>query len=110
MSPIVMKKSIVVAALALLCASQAGFAQAVQKAKEVKKEMKAEKKMEKAAEYREEARTGKGLEVAGISDKKTRMAKAERKEGKAQKKALKSDAKALKAVAKRKTKAAAGVN
>ncbi len=95
-----------VAALALLMASQVGFAQAVQKAKEVKKEMKADKKLEKAAEHREAARTGKGLEIAGISDKKTRMAKAERKE----EKAIKSDAKALKAVAKRKTKVAAGVN
>ncbi len=99
-----------VAALALLMASQVGFAQAVQKAKEVKKEMKADKKLEKAAEHREAARTGKGLEIAGISDKKTRMAKAERKEEKAVKKAIKSDAKALKAVAKRKTKVAAGVN
>ncbi len=105
-----MKKSVFVAALAFLLASQAGFAQAVQKAKEVKKEMKAEKKMEKAEEYREEARTGKGLEVAGISDKKTRMAKADRKEKKAEKKALKSDAKALKVKAKRKTKEAAGVD
>ena len=105
-----MKKSIFVAALAFLLASQAGFAQAVQKAKEVKKEMKADKKLEKAQEHREAASTGKGLEIAGISDKKTRMAKADRKEEKAEKKAIKSDAKALKAVAKRKTKVAAGVN
>ncbi|MEZ0540874.1 hypothetical protein [Fibrella arboris] len=105
-----MKKSFFVAALACLVASQAGFAQAVQKAKEVKKEMKAEKKMEKAQEYRQEAATGKGVEIAGISDKKTRMAKADRKEKKAEKKAIKSDAKALKVVAKKKTKEAAGVN
>ena len=105
-----MKKSIFVAALAFLLASQAVFAQAVQKAKEVKKEMKADKKLEKAQEQREAASTGKGLEIAGISDKKTRMAKADRKEEKAEKKAIKSDAKALKAVAKRKTKVAAGVN
>ncbi|WP_375444215.1 hypothetical protein [uncultured Fibrella sp.] len=105
-----MKKSIFVAALAFLLASQVGFAQAVQKAKEVKKEMKAEKKMAKAEEYREEAKTGKGLEIAGVSDKKTRLAKADRKEKKAEKKALKSEAKALKVVAKEKTKVAAGVN
>ncbi|MBO0948166.1 hypothetical protein [Fibrella forsythiae] len=105
-----MKKSIFAASLALLLASQIGFAQAVQKAKEVKKEMKAEKKLDKAQEYRQEAATGKGLEVAGISDKKTRLAKADRKEKKAVKKAIKSDAKALKVVAKEKTKTAAGVN
>ncbi len=72
--------------------------------------MKAEKKVAKARELRENARTGKGLEIAGVSDPKTRMAKADRKMEKAAKKELKGEAKELKAVAKEKTKKAAGVD
>ena len=53
-----------------------------------------------------EARTHKGLEVKGISDPKTRMAKADKKMEKAAKKEMKSDAKELKAVAKERTKKA----
>lgn len=97
-------------AAALLLVAEAGFAQAVQVGKEAKKEMKAEKKMAKAREYKMEAKTGKGLEIAGISDRKTRMAKAEKKEDKAEKKVLKSEAKAMKAVAKETTKKAAKVD
>ncbi|GAB3729546.1 hypothetical protein [Spirosoma lituiforme] len=66
--------------------------------------------MAKAQEYRMEAKTHKGLEVKGISDPKTRMAKADRKMEKAEKKLLKSESKELKAAAKDKTKQAAGVN
>lgn len=105
-----MKKVLIAASCALMMVAQASFAQAVQTGKEAKKEMKAEKKVAKAKELESNARTGKGLEVAGVSDPKTRMAKAEKKMEKAEKKAMKSDAKALKAVAKEKTKKAAGVD
>ncbi|GAB3961034.1 hypothetical protein GCM10028805_59840 [Spirosoma harenae] len=106
-----MKKLIIAAsACALLAVAQPGFAQAVQVGKAAKKEMKAEKKVSKAHELRHNARTGKGIEVAGVSDSKTRMAKADRKIEKAEKKELKGEAKELKAVAKVKTKKAAGVD
>ncbi|WP_080058719.1 hypothetical protein [Spirosoma aerolatum] len=106
-----MKKLIIAASVcAMLAAAQTSFAQAVQEGKAVKKEMKAEKKISKAHELNANARSGKGLEIAGVSDPKTRMAKADRKLEKAEKKALKSDAKELKAVAKAKTKKAAGVD
>jgi hypothetical protein len=105
-----MKKLLIAASCVLFLGVQAGFAQAVQVGKEAKKEMKAEKKVAKAKELEMNARTGKGLEVAGVSDPKTRMAKAEKKMEKAEKKAIKSDAKALKAVAKEKTKKAAHVD
>lgn len=90
----------------MLAIAQIGFAQAVQEAKAAKKEMKAEKKMDKAHEYATDAKTHKGLEVKGISDPKTRMAKAEKKMEKAEKKEMKSDAKELKAAAKAKSKKA----
>lgn len=105
-----MKKILIAASCVLFLGVQAGFAQAVQVGKEAKKEMKAEKKVAKANELEMNAKNGKGLEVAGISDKKTRMAKAEKKMEKAEKKEIKSDAKALKAVAKEKTKKAAHVD
>jgi hypothetical protein len=106
-----MKKLIIAAsACALLVVAQAGFAQAVQEGKAAKKEMKAEKKVAKAHELNANARSGKGLEIAGVSDPKTRRAKADRKMDKAVKKEMKSDAKELKAVAKDKTKKAAGVD
>ncbi|QJW89819.1 hypothetical protein HNV11_10735 [Spirosoma taeanense] len=106
-----MKKLIIAASVcALLTVAQTGFAQAVQEGKAAKKEMKAEKKVAKAQEHRMEARTHKGLEIKGVSDPKTRMAKADRKMEKAEKKLIKSDAKELKAAAKEKTKKAAGVD
>ncbi|WP_460964833.1 hypothetical protein [Spirosoma litoris] len=106
-----MKNVIVAASLcSLLTISQLGFSQAVQEGKAAKKEMKAEKKVAKAHEYRKDAATHKGLEIKGISDPKTRMAKADRKMEKAEKKELKGEAKELKAVAKAKTKKAAGVD
>jgi 23S rRNA pseudoU1915 N3-methylase RlmH len=106
-----MKKIIIAASVcSLLAVTQLTMAQGVQAGKAVKKEMKADKKMDKAAEYRKEAKTHAGLEIKGVSDPKTRIAKAEKKEKKAEKKELKSDAKELKAVAKVKTKKAAGVN
>ncbi len=101
-----MKKVMIAASLALMMATQVSFAQAVQKGKEAKKDMKAEKKVAKARELETNARTGKGLEVAGVSDPETRMNKAEKKMDKAQKKAMKADAKGLKATAKGKTKKA----
>lgn len=101
-----MKNLVFASLIALAVVSQAGYAQAVQKAKEAKKEMKAEKKLDKAQELKSNARTGKGLEVAGVSDPKTRMDKAAKKERKAVKKEMKSDAKAIKAVAKTRTKKA----
>ncbi|QDK82419.1 hypothetical protein EXU85_28950 [Spirosoma sp. KCTC 42546] len=106
-----MKKLIIAASVcSLLSIAQLGFAQAVQEGKAAKKEMKAEKKVAKAIEYKHEASTHKGLEVKGISDPKTRMAKADRKMEKAEKKEMKGEAKELKAVAKAKTKKAAGVD
>ncbi|HLL97234.1 MAG TPA: hypothetical protein VK404_19835, partial [Spirosoma sp.] len=72
-----MKKLIIAASCALSLVAQAGFAQAVQEVKGARKEMKAEKKMAKAKELKSNAETDKGLEVAGVSDSKTRMAKAE---------------------------------
>jgi len=106
-----MKKLIIAAsACALMAVAQPGFSQAVQEGKAAKKEMKAEKKVAKAQEYKMEAKTHKGLEVKGISDPKTRMAKADRKMEKAEKKMMKSESKELKAAAKEKTKQAAGVN
>ncbi len=59
--------------------SQTSFGQATQEAKAEKKEQKAEKKVAKAKELRSNAATGKGVEIAGISDPKTRNAKADRK-------------------------------
>ena len=106
-----MKKLIIAAsACALLAVAQPGFSQAVQEGKAAKKEMKAEKKVAKAQEYKMEAQTHKGLEVKGISDPKTIMAKADRKMDKAEKKMLKSESKELKAAAKEKSKKAAGVD
>ncbi|WP_461125839.1 hypothetical protein [Spirosoma aerophilum] len=106
-----MKKLIIAAsAVALLAVVQPSVAQAVQEGKAAKKEMKAEKKVAKAQEYKMEARTHKGLEIKGVSDPKTRMAKADRKMEKAEKKVMKGEAKELKAVAKEKQKQAAGVN
>ena len=72
--------------------------------------MKAEKKMAKAKELKSNAETDKGLEVAGVSDSKTRMAKADRKMEKAEKKVMKSEAKEMKAEAKEVKKKAANVN
>lgn len=106
-----MNKVIVgIALVTMLTATQTSFGQATQVGKAEKKEQKAEKKVAKAKELRSNAATGKGLEIAGISDPKTRNAKADRKMKHAHKKALKSDAKELKAVAKEKTKKAAGVD
>ncbi|GAB3997081.1 hypothetical protein GCM10028807_41300 [Spirosoma daeguense] len=106
-----MKKIILTTSLiALLAVAQTSFGQATQVAKAEKKEQKAEKKVAKARELRSNAATGKGIEIAGVSDAKTRNAKADRKMKHAHKKALKSDAKELKAVAKDKTKKAAGVD
>ena len=95
---------------AMLLIAQDGFSQAAQETKAAKKEMKAEKKMAKARELNTNAATGKGVEVAGVSDPNTRNAKADRKMEKAQKKVIKADAKELKAAAKDKKKQAAGVN
>lgn len=97
------------AVVAMMALSQTTFGQAVQEAKAMKKEQKAEKKVHKAKELRANAATGKGIEIAGISDPKTRNAKADRKMEHARKKELKSDAKELKAEAKELTKKAAGV-
>ncbi|WP_461099860.1 hypothetical protein [Spirosoma luteolum] len=101
-------KTLLIAAtmIGLVSVSQHTVAQAVQEGKAAKKEMKAEKKVAKAQEHKMEARTHKGLEVKGISDPKTRMAKADKKMEKAAKKEMKSDAKELKAVAKERTKKA----
>ncbi len=106
-----MKKVIMAASVCvMLLIAQNGFSQAVQEAKAAKKEMKAEKKMAKARELNTNAATGKGVEVAGVSDPNTRNAKADRKMDKAKKKEMKADAKELKATAKEKKKQAAGVN
>jgi hypothetical protein len=106
-----MKKIIIAASVcALLAVAGPGYAQAVQEGKAAKKEMKAEKKIAKANEHEMNAKTGKGIEVAGVSDPNTRMAKAERKREKADKKIMKGNAKELKAVAKNKKKKAAGVD
>jgi len=106
-----MNKIIVAASvLALLTVAQSGFSQATQEAKAEKKEQKAEKKVAKAHELRSNAATGKGLEIAGISDPKTRNAKADRKLEHARKKELKSESKELKATAKDMKKKAAGVD
>ncbi|MBD2702297.1 hypothetical protein IC229_16710 [Spirosoma sp. BT702] len=106
-----MNKIIVAASvIAMLTAAQTSFGQAAQVAKAEKKEQKADKKVAKAKELRSNAATGKGLEIAGVSDSKTRQAKADRKMKHAHKKELKSEAKELKAVAKNKTKKAAGVD
>ncbi len=106
-----MNKLIIAAfACVLLAAAQSGFSQAVQEGKAAKKEMKADKKVAKANEYKMEAQTHKGLEIKGISDPKTRMAKADKKMEKAEKKEMKSESKKLKAIAKSKKKQAVGVN
>ncbi|MBO0952260.1 hypothetical protein [Fibrella forsythiae] len=105
-----MKKVMLSAFGLLFVLVQGAHAQAVQQGKAIKKEMKAEKKVAKAEEKRMEARTHKGLEIKGVSDPKTRMKDAERKEAKAEKKELKSDAKLLKASAKALDKKAAKVN
>ncbi|GAB3939774.1 hypothetical protein GCM10028805_00690 [Spirosoma harenae] len=106
-----MKKIILAASvIAMLTAAQTTYAQATQEAKAEKKEQKAEKKAAKANELRSNAATGKGLEIAGVSDPSTRKAKADRKMEHAHKKEMKSEAKELKAVAKHKTKKAAGVD
>lgn len=106
-----MNKIIVAASvLALLTVAQSSFGQATQEAKAEKKEQKAEKKVAKAHELRSNAATGKGLEIAGISDPKTRNAKADRKMEHARKKELKSESKELKATAKDMKKKAAGVD
>lgn len=106
-----MKKIILAASvIAMVTAAQTTFGQAAQIGKAEKKEQKAEKKVAKAKELRSNAATGKGLEIAGISDPDTRNAKADRKMEHARKKAIKSDAKELKAVAKDKSKKAAGVD
>ncbi|GAB4034566.1 hypothetical protein [Spirosoma gilvum] len=106
-----MNKIIVGASVvAMLTLTQTSFGQAVQEAKANKKEQKAEKKVAKAHELNANARSGRGIEVAGISDPATRNAKAERKMKHAHKKELKSDAKELKAAAKDRTKKAAGVD
>ncbi|MBO0939886.1 hypothetical protein J2I47_25295 [Fibrella sp. HMF5335] len=104
-------KNVTMLALGLMLAfSQAAFSQAVQEGKAAKKEMKAEKKMAKAREKRMEARTHKGIEIAGVSDPKTRMKDANRKEEKAVKKELKADAAMMKAGAKAEKKKAAKVD
>lgn len=106
-----MKKLIIAAtAIALMAVAQPGFSQAAQEGKAAKKEMKAEKKVAKAQELKHNAATHKGIEVKGISDPKTRMAKADRKMEKAEKKELKSDSKEMKAMAKDKKKKAAKVD
>lgn len=105
-----MKNAIIVAFGLLLAISQASFAQAVQEAKAARKEMKAEKKMAKAHEKRMEAKTHKGIEIAGISDPKTRMKDANRKEEKAEKKEMKAHADMLKAGAKAEKKKAAKID
>lgn len=106
MNKIILGASVV----AMMALSQTSFGQATQEAKAEKKEQKAEKKVAKARELRSNAATGKGVEIAGISDPKTRNAKADRKMEHAQKKALKSDAKELKAAAKDVKKKAAGID
>jgi hypothetical protein len=107
----IMKNALIAASIcAALAFTQTGFAQAAQEGKAAKKEMKAEKKVAKAKELKSNAATHKGLEVKGISDPKTRMAKAEKKMDKAEKKEIKADSKEIKAIAKAKKKKAAGVN
>lgn len=106
MNKIILGASVV----AMLTLTQTGFGQAVQEAKAEKKEQKAEKKAAKANELRSNAATGKGLEIAGVSDAHTRKAKADRKMKHAHKKELKSEAKELKAAAKDRTKKADGVD
>ncbi|WP_020597497.1 hypothetical protein [Spirosoma panaciterrae] len=106
MNKIILGSSVV----AMLSLTQSTFGQAVQEAKAEKKEQKAEKKVAKAQELKSNAATGKGVEIAGISDPKTRNAKADRKLKHAEKKELKSDAKELKAVAKDKKKKGDGVD
>ncbi|GAB4035224.1 hypothetical protein [Spirosoma gilvum] len=106
MNKIILGASVV----AMLALTQNSFGQAVQEAKAEKKEQKAEKKIAKAHELNANARSGKGVEIAGVSDPKTRNAKADRKLKHAEKKELKSDAKELKAVAKDKKKKADGVD
>ncbi|OJW70629.1 hypothetical protein [Spirosoma sp. 48-14] len=96
--------------VAMLSLTQSTFGQAVQEAKAEKKDQKADKKVAKAQELKSNAATGKGVEIAGISDSKTRNAKADRKLKHAEKKELKSDAKELKAVAKDKKKKGDGVD
>ena len=94
----------------MMALSQTSFGQAIQEVKAEKKEQKAEKKVVKAKELRSNAATGKGLEIAGISDPKTRNVKADSKMDYAQKKAMKSDAKELKTAAKDVKKKAAGID
>jgi C4-dicarboxylate-specific signal transduction histidine kinase len=105
-----MKNAIMIAFGLLLTISQASFAQAVQEAKAARKEMKAEKKMAKAHEKRVEAKTHKGIEIAGVSDPKTRMKDANRKEEKAEKKEMKAQADMMKAGAKAEKKKAAKID
>lgn len=106
MNKIILGASMVV----MLTLTQTSFGQAVQEAKAEKKEQKADKKVAKAHELKSNAAMGKGMEIAGISDPKTRNAKADRKLKHAEKKELKSDAKELKAVAKDKKKKGDGVD
>lgn len=102
-----MKKVIVAATTcALLFFAQGSFAQAVQEAKEAKKEMKAAKKITKAREKRQDVNDKNRIEVPLVTDDKTKLAEAHKKEEKALKKSMKSNSKEVKASAKVNTKRA----
>lgn len=101
-----MKKVIIAATFAFLFLAQSSYAQAIQEAKEAKKEMKATKKMNKAREKRRDVNDGSRIEIPRVTDDKTKLAEAHKKEEKAVKKVMKSDAKSAKARAKAVTKKA----
>ena len=101
-----MKKVIIAATFAFLFLAQGSYAQAIQEAKEAKKEMKATKKMNKAREKRQDVNDKSRVEIPLVTDDKTKLAEAHKKEEKAVKKVMKSDAKSAKARAKTITKKA----
>lgn len=101
-----MKKVIFAATCALFLFAHGSFAQAVQEAKEAKKEMKAAKKMNKAREKRQDVNDKSRVEIPMVTDDKTKLAEAHKKEEKAMKKAMKSNSKEVKAGAKTNTKRA----
>jgi len=101
-----MKKVIFAATCALFLFAQSSYAQAVQEAKEAKKEMKATKKINKAREKRQDVNDKSRVEIPMVTDDKTKLAEAHKKEEKAMKKTMKSNSKQVKAGAKTNTKRA----
>lgn len=103
----IMKKVIIAATTcAFLLFAQGSFAQAVQEAKAAKKEMKANKKIVKAREKRQDVNDKSRVEIPLVTDDKTKLKEAHKKEEKAMKKKMKSNSKQVKAGAKTNTKRA----